>query len=1411
MIRNIPFLAVLTGLWCLWSAALAGAEKPVLRCDFGPPPLAEFDDAMAGIRAENGIVEPELTDGEMVAVRFPRTVARPQDRWLDGVIEFGGDPLRTRLEIALFGLGETLPAAELELRPEGRKGRLEVDLRSAKLSKGRVVVRAFLDGKLTGSAETFVSAAVASRVPEGTQIPIQLDIPNQVNGSLPQALSFGVPFAPGALWEAANLRLLDKAGRELLNQKEITARWAREGSIQWVRFDTVAVPENGIFVEVATEVGEAKPGLTVVEADGQLVVDTGTADYRLRRGTSPIAQIEIEGNRVATDQGVKGLYITNQDGVVASAAAEGETMDIESRGPVSACIRFEGDYRTAEGKRMARHITRLEFSAGQPDVQIQHTLVLTEDSNEVWFTDIGWELALPAGTSKGASFATSRLDPTQFVSAAPGSSWMIQDSHFQFKHGRNHYSVNGPAGPIHEGEECGDWFTVLGENGGLGWACRDAARQHPKEFEAHPDRLTLHLWSSRSGENLDFKMSSLVERWDLAGWLEKLAIKRDVPRIPELIKQAEAIEHNAVGWAKTHELLLRPLAAKDGPVTMAAASANHSYPVLALVDPDWLYQSHALGALYPRDTKNFPGVEATVDGATAWWHQRIHQWGEYGFVDYYAGPHLTYKDDYPSFKRYHWATYGLRPGLWMLYARSGHRDIYELASKNNQSFMDNHFAHWDGPGKQRGFYLGNSVGGDHLATPATLPLYWEGRTSGNISSSTDLAQMLRDYYLTGNRRARDVVKQYGEAAKRNWSPQEIVGSWRSLMDYRCLAQCYSLDWDPELGAMAQASLEIFRDRESSIGLTKNRPYKASTYKTHADIGGLLDGREILGTPLAHDVAKDVSQFLAPTQFASTPLGYNNPSGRVGHFLYSESGDASIAEAMGMQLRWLSSQWDQENQKFRGDISAAGMLFLAQGVPYAQDVVTRARNFTTPAASWIGAESVGDQLSFIVRKPVHSKVSLWLRRPRDDSPGDAGGKVTLTALDAPNAWGLDLNRVESDSNLNTRIELPKDAPEAAYEISASGDGGQLLRADSRVPLVLHAPGYWQPDPPQDPPSRWYFQVPTGAEGGAIYFEGAASLYDPSGKLYINTEGKRGWVSIPESLPGLWSFTLLEPKLLRVRNLPPFFARQDPQSYFEPPVPWEREADTQTELPDPAEIYVSGALTAENNQALQLSGNRRLMIEGNGALPFKEGTIEFWYRPNYDTLNLTEGGAMITLDTEKGKSWALGIRQGVAGGNQWYLNRSLLGSFETDGASKLRTTRCYRQTLFESGQWVHVAWTWGARTDLVARGSGVVLKAAAEHGILTQRIYINGKAGKYTPDSLPGNFPRFAPTRFRTGSSFDGSIDELRLSKVMRYLDDFTPPSRKRALEADEDTLALFHFDGDTLAESIGDGVTVTLDK
>ena len=92
----------------------------------------------------------------------------------------------------------------------------------------------------------------------------------------------------------------------------------------------------------------------------------------------------------------------------------------------------------------------------------------------------------------------------------------------------------------------------------------------------------------------------------------------------------------------------------------------------------------------------------------------------------------------------------------------------------------------------------------------------------------------------------------------------------------------------------------------------------------------------------------------------------------------------------------------------------------------------------------------------------------------------------------------------------------------------------------------------------------------------------------------------------------------------------------------------------------------------------------------------------------------------------------------------------------------------------------------------------------------RLFVDGKLqattelkGKYLPSSLPFIIGA-SPEGTGIDYPFTGTIDEVRISKSARYTQDYVPTPR---LEADADTLALYHFDegsGDVLRDSSGNG-------
>ena len=449
-----------------------------------------------------------------------------------------------------------------------------------------------------------------------------------------------------------------------------------------------------------------------------------------------------------------------------------------------------------------------------------------------------------------------------------------------------------------------------------------------------------------------------------------------------------------------------------------------------------------------------------------------------------------------------------------------------------------------------------------------------------------------------------------------------------------------------------------------------------------------------------------------------------------------------------------------------------------------------------------------------------------------------------------------------SGINANINIPKDAPEGAYEILVPRGGFTIAAANGRVPMVLYAPDYWRPAPRQTPPIKWYFNVPTNSENAQILFEAGTRLYDPDGNgpggCPRASQAKvdkalTGWIDLPADKPGLWAFEPLTNGLIGVRNIPPFFAARDPKSYFEPPIPWQKEKPYRPpEKPATGTVYVAGAVQMPGNQALYLDGKRSFVMKGGlpfglstGALakaeatnavraqeglpviaspqamqaglppvvpsakglgteggdglqflPFKQGTIEFFFKPMWSTFDLPPDSAkqFVRMEVPRGRLGMLLITRSLTrarstGSAPMFFFRY----FMTDGPERRGSIRTYRQTIIPGNEWMHVAWVWGEVAVVTGRGT---IKS------ITMKIYINGKSGKQFPFGWRGQHPADMPRELLLGPTIDAAYDELRISDTQRYADDFAPPSRDRELAVDEHTRALFHFNGNAQGESYG---------
>ena len=195
-----------------------------------------------------------------------------------------------------------------------------------------------------------------------------------------------------------------------------------------------------------------------------------------------------------------------------------------------------------------------------------------------------------------------------------------------------------------------------------------------------------------------------------------------------------------------------------------------------------------------------------------------------------------------------------------------------------------------------------------------------------------------------------------------------------------------------------------------------------------------------------------------------------------------------------------------------------------------------------------------------------------------------------------------------------------------------------------------------------------------------------------------------------------------------------------------------------------------------------------------IDLKEGTIEFWVRPNWDVTPRVSGPrggldhTFFNLGPIRPDYPYLSNRDSLTISHECYGNLTgLITNSHYEARSVAASIRHWR-----SGQWHHLAFQWklddGGRTSmslfLDGKLASDVCRGSARHP--------NDRPLKTKALGLPIQIGSMN-TGYRPA---DASMDELRISSPRRYSTTFAPDRRPNA---DRHTLALFHFDGSLQAE------------
>ncbi len=353
----------------------------------------------------------------------------------------------------------------------------------------------------------------------------------------------GVPLPRGTLTDPAQLQLLED-GQPIPAQFTPRAHWdpARQ-QLKWVGLDFLARYQQGkpreYRVMLRSAPVQANPaGVSVTPEGERLIVRNGVMQFAVNThrftGLEEARWLDADGNPGAAlldggnASGGKsggasegGAFLMDERlFAYAGALDDGVKVWVEEQGPVQATIAAEGWHVNDKGERVCRFQTRLRFYAGLPQVQAEHVVVLTYDTDRKRLRQLGLAF-VPAGATSyrfgGDTIHAGELTPVDKGAHPSVSLHQDRHDHYRLTRWSNatginmlHPSQEDEAAELAQGKHGEGWVSVTTPGGTITLAARNFWQLFPKELEVSPNQLLLHLWPAHGHEaySLDEALSA---------------------------------------------------------------------------------------------------------------------------------------------------------------------------------------------------------------------------------------------------------------------------------------------------------------------------------------------------------------------------------------------------------------------------------------------------------------------------------------------------------------------------------------------------------------------------------------------------------------------------------------------------------------------------------------------------------------------------------------------------------------------------------------------------------------------------------------------------------------------------------------------------------------------------------------
>lgn len=1234
----------------------------------------------------------------------------------------------------------------------------------------------------------------APEVRDAQRIELRVD-PGAFRGPGTWPLGAGVPLPRGEVPSADGLRLRGTKQGVLPVQVTPRTRWP-DGSIKWIWVDFQGDPSDRYFLEMGPRPAPMpgpEPALKVVREGRRIFVDTGRMRILWDRGFASPTGVEIEGLSRIRDDG-HGVYVVDHQGRKGILGGDGAELSwtIEDAGPIRAVVRVEGWYVTPDGVRLARAVVRYHLYAGRAFFTLDHTFIFTEDTDRLWFREVGVRFPRGASGRDQARFGVERgEDVVADIERAGDEAWIFQDEYPHFAETRSHFSVRrlsaGRAETLSEGNVAAGWCEAADESSGITVAVRHFAEQFPKELHVGPNGVTARLWSNRGGQELDYRPATLVKDY-YGDWIA--GISRPVPAHGVVVRVDEEgfkkLNPTGLGSARTHEIFCAYHSGSPDPATSRRWVAAFEKPPVAVADPSWLGASGAFWPIAAKDEARFPEAERFISKYFDYWLARMKEFPMTGWISYGVGPELAYERRengklYAGFYRLNnVAAYNTPKNIWVAYLRSGDRKYLDFAEPYTRFLADFKTIHWSGgrAHKEKGLL---AVGGD-----VQLPLYWDtpGGKWDTSGQSTDYMVPFRmAYFLRDLRWARDALERYTDAMNRLWDLDTTRSFSTPFTHLSMMINAYEVTQDARLAEKIHALADALIDLDAELGFsakfyTRSLETYDATYKFDRKIMALLDYYDLFGVEKAKQAVLKANQELFGHSCRRAPLSYQNVAPMylvrcfewTGNRAYRAAAMAHLESA----LRWLrefeslpaAARASREHQhKFAPHVQGFAWFsvpHILAGLGDAGDDVG-----VFPYVANLGRNA---ECPVYVGKKAGEEAELFVQIISVKSEPSQEPSVRVTGPDGKDAPAAGAERVPSHRALVYRIAIPAAAPAGPYRISL-GLNRFIVIGCNIDKLVLSFPegtyfghrsgcGYGLT---REKP--YFFEVPEAQAAFTIKTSRPVRVLDPSGTEVEEARDQTGRIIVATTgRDGLWSFIPGPATFVRFEDLKPAVAFGDRERFFVPPgIP---RAKPEDEWEPPTE---EGLVGGRFGQGLHVMGKpweaRWEAVPGSKEFPFPEGTIECWIRTDWSTHWYPERSIKPFWTAPP---FYFGYRNQPA----WDQSDMFLTwvqfhpAWENRGQGWLLRASAY--AAFKAGEWNHIACVWRKDPPSYA-------------------IYRNGRMIAELTEPAPD---RKGDGRLTLGP-LAATYDEFRVSRIVRYHEDFVPPGEP--LVEDADTVLLFHFD------------------